>query len=146
MVDESSQEHREHGRNWAIRLAPFVAGSVAGVLFGFRALSIWESGGPHNRVPTGGLVYLGSIFLLGGLMQLHPGLWRGSHDANIKLLRTSWGRGLGRDSRRGRVVLPLQGWLVRREEQERDLPGRRYRAATVGITAGATVILTALLR
>jgi hypothetical protein len=141
----SSKEQPRDSRNGAIRLAPVIAGSVVGVLFAFRALALWESGS-RDRIPTGGLVYLGSVFLIGGLLQLHPRLWRRSRDANIRAWRRSWGRPLDRDSGKGRIVFAIQEWLVAREERERDIPSYRYRAAMIGIAAGATIIISALLR
>jgi hypothetical protein len=138
------QRTRKGWRSRATRLAPVSGGVVIGVLFGVRGISIWESG--HSHVPTEALIYMGSITLVGGLVQLHPGLWRQSRDANVRALRKGWGSPPRRDSQRGRLVLAVRDRLIAREEQARDTPSYRHRMGVSGIGAGATTIIVALLR
>ena len=122
-----------------------IAGSVVGVLIGFRALGLWESG-PHQRVPTGGLVYLGSILIVVGLAQLNSRLWRGGRNANIKVWESIFGRAADNDSPTSHIRSEVQQRLVAREERERDMPSYRYRAGTAAIAAGMTIVCSALLR
>jgi len=143
-ADEPSRTRRSR----AVRLAPFALGSVAGVVLGFRMLSFWESGS-HERVPTGGLVYLGAVIVTGGLLGFHPDASRFRGDDVVKPWRWSWGHRPGGDSDRGSTVFAVRDWLVAREERQRELldrPAYRYRTAMTLVSAGATVIVCALLR
>lgn len=116
-----------------------------GVLIGFRALGLWEPG-PHERVPTGGLVYLGSILVVVGLVQLNTRVWRGGRNANIRVWESIFGRPADPDSPRGQIRSEVQQRLVAREERERDRPSYRYRAGAAAIAAGMTIVCSALLR
>ncbi len=127
--------------------APIVAGVIAGAFFGLRALLMWTRGGPAERVPTAGLLYLGSFLLVGGLLFLHRGVWRWMHDGNIRAMRTLSARsGRGPTRRWSPAVRGLQGWMVAREEGERDSRERRIAAAITLLVAGAVVVGYALLR
>ena len=129
-------------RGWAIRLAPVAAGVAIGVVVGMRALSLWGSG--HARVPAEGLIFMGSILVVGGLAQLHPGLWRRGHEANMDVLsRLPVGRP---GTPVGRVLRSTRDGLIAREERESRTPAIRHRIATGVIVAGITVICSALLR
>jgi len=146
-ADGPSPADLRRWRGELARLVPILAGVVAGVLFGFRALGLWEDNG-HQRVPIGGLIYLGSLFVVAGLLQLHPRLWRWAHDLNIKAWSQSFGRPPAESSAatwRG-LLGGVQKRLVSREERERDSPWQRYRIGAIGIAAGATIIVSALLR
>ena len=139
-------EARSAARSRAMRrlrlAAPIVAGAIAGAFFGLRALSLWTRGGHTQQVPTAGLLYLGSFFVLGGLLLLNRGVWRRMHDGNIAAMRS-----LSPKQRRapsggwGSALRSVQGWMVAREERERDASERRQARAITLLVAGAIVIL-----
>jgi hypothetical protein len=147
---QSANSPAKRSRTWrgrAARGAAVLSGGIVGVLFAFRALGIWE-GGAHPRVPTAGLVYLGSIFLVGGLIQLHPRVWRWSRECNVQAIGRTFGRSPAQNAAPAwrEVVSGLQERLVSREERLRDAPRYRHRAGMIGVAAGATIIVFALVR
>jgi hypothetical protein len=127
--------------------APIVAGVIAGALFGLRALDLWTRRPSSQQVPTAGLLYLGSLFLLGGLLSLNRSVWLWMHNGNVKAFKNLFGAPPAGDRRSPWLgaLRGAQSWLVTREERERDSPQRQRTTAVLAIVAGAMIVGYALL-
>lgn len=120
MKDRASTDEGKGGRSAKRKrlavAAPIVAGVIAGALFGLRALELWTHRPRSEQVPTAGLLYLGSLFLCGGLLLLNGRLWRSMHSGTFLSRRDLFGGpSTGRSSPWLEVLRGVQaGWLTAR--------------------------------
>ncbi len=123
-------------------VAAAVAGAAAGAIAGI-AISSGSRQSPAT-VPPAGLLYIGSILLIGGLVQLAPSLWRCLNDHAVRLHR-----GLERRSRRPTGPSPASfvfALLADRSERWRDSTPLRLSSCFGAIALGTAMIVCGLLR
>jgi hypothetical protein len=104
-------------------------------------------------VPTQGLIFLGGFFLVAGMIQLTPGIWRRQAESSVWAGKTTFGKMPARDALPAwrRVLSDLQAWLVARDERRRNAMQRdaeifKLRYGLVPVVARATILIYAALR
>jgi hypothetical protein len=83
-----------------LRRVAALLGVGSGVLAGLRLLDTWGHG--DQPMPTQGLIFLGGFFLVAGIIQLTPELWRRQAESSVWAGKTTFGKMPPRDA--------LPGW------------------------------------
>jgi hypothetical protein len=134
-----------------LRWVAALLGVGFGVLAGLRLLDTWQHAG--QPIPTEALIFLGGFFLVAGIIQLTPEIWRRRSESAIWGGKTTFGKMPSRDALPGwrRGLWDLQEWVIARDQRRRQVMRRgpaifRLRYGLTPVVAGATILIYAALR
>jgi hypothetical protein len=126
-----------------------IAGTAVGVLTALRFID----GTGREQIPTGGLVYLGVFFTVGGLLYLVPRFWQWQAGSSTWSGKTAFGTMPPRETLPSwrRVLWDLQDVLVARDQRRtearrRDPRPHQLRASAITLSTGITILVYAALR
>jgi hypothetical protein len=126
-----------------------LAGIVVGVLIALR----FADGASRERIPSGGLIYFGVFFTVGGVLYLVPRFWRWQAGRSTWSGKTVFGTMASREALPPwwRVLCDLQDALIARDQRRneamrRDPRPSQLRASAMTLSIGVTILLYAALR
>jgi hypothetical protein len=145
-------DERRERSSTARLLVAVVAAVIAGVGIAIGFADRWNAGPVSQRIPTGGLVFFGVFFVVGGLLYLIPQVFRLTTERPTWPTKPLFGSRPGNSAREWQRKLgELQDLLVSRDSRRREQIRRnprpyQLRNAAVTMSVGVTLLAYAALR
>jgi len=126
---------------------------ICGVVVGALTALLRVIDGDYHGLSTGGLVFIGAFFTVGGFVYAIPRVWQRQIGHTTWTGKTVFGEMRPREELPAwrRLLWDLQGWLIERdrrqvEAERRDPRPYQLRFCAIVISTGLTLLVYAALR